>query len=193
MNRRHWEPPSKRPGNESAGYLGYYTRVHCDELFDLVDGDGVTPIVWYYRKAETLLRRIYEEKPSWQRQKLKPSENRTLRDLIGWANGGVYVIWKADRLIEPKFPIKLTRLGRDESGDHDFTFDRERFDHWLREGLAQPPVAGVKLLDAEASAYVTVENWLRAPWVRRDDEAEIDALVRDLAAIIRRPVSVEAA
>lgn len=192
MTRRRqvWLPPAPRPDNESAGYLGYYARTHCDLHFDLVDGDGSVPVVWYYRKSETMVRRVFEEKPSHQRQALHPSEDRVLRDLAAtWArNGGVWVIWRAERLARPEFPITVQRLAVDRSGDRKYTYEsKDEFDDFLLAGLAEPPVPlQVNLLDPDRDSYSVVLDWLRNPYTHTGNEGEIDDLVTQFADAIRR-------
>lgn len=127
-------PPVERP-SEAAGYLGYYTRVHLGTTFDLVDIDGTSPPVWMYRKAATLTRRVIEEKPN--NQAIHPSQQRCLRAWAAEDPGmAVYVLWHAERLITPMFPIRLTRLEADPRDDRVKQFLRTEFDSWLLDGLA---------------------------------------------------------
>jgi hypothetical protein len=130
VTTEQWLPPSRRPDNEAAGWLGYYCRCHLPRVFDLVDADGVVPVVWHYLKAETHTYRLFEEKPSGQ--VLHPSQERTFRHLVAGLGLSVYVIHNAEWLGVPRFPIEVTRLG---SPDQHRTFGRPQFDNWMRDGL----------------------------------------------------------
>lgn len=147
---------------ETAGYLGYYTKIHLDPVFDIMDGDGCWPAVWIYRKDKTGALRFFEEKPRTDVQRIKESERRILRHLAGIDGISCYVIWEADRLAEepPSFPIELTRLAPDPSGDQRRALDRPSFDRWLVRGL--PPVEGLLAMPYEPPAdwSGTREGWL---------------------------------
>jgi hypothetical protein len=128
-----WLPPRKRPANESAGYLGYYCRMWLPEVFDLVDVDGSSPVVWHYWKAATRVHRMFEEKPDGQT--LHGSQERTFRGLVRDKGIEVYVIHDADWLKIPLFPLRITRLGPFIGGDVTVSADRESFDRWMTAGL----------------------------------------------------------
>ena len=138
-----WLPPN-RPSNESAGYLGWYTRTHLPVEFDLVDWDGTgDPVVWFWWKQRNRTFRIVEEKPLKGNWRLHSSEERILRDPLvaavdllikeemvsDWS--GVYVLQGADQLIEAKFPVSVIRLGRTPSDDKGRIMEQSDFDEWL--------------------------------------------------------------
>jgi hypothetical protein len=138
--------PPDRPKNESAGWVGYYAKTHLPRQFDLVDWDG-TPW-WFYWRAATRTYRFIEEKPSYHEQALRDSEQRVFPILlglvkaaiqIGIVNGksGVYVLWDADRLREPNFPVMLERLGPGRAGTR--KMDRTDFDEWLQDMPRRKP------------------------------------------------------
>lgn len=132
-----WLPPANLPLNQSAGYVGYYCRTFLPVQFDLVDHDSVTPTTWSYNKQSQGTFRIIEEKP--YNQELHDSQRRVFRIHaalieLGIANGlirngGVYVIHKADRLVKPEFPIKVTKIT--VNGTIVKVMERDEFDQWL--------------------------------------------------------------
>jgi hypothetical protein len=131
-----YSPPSRKPNHECAGYLGYYTRTHLPVEFDLVDLDGCWPAVWVYNKSKNGVVRVFEEKPSWDRQEHHTSESRVFREFNVFASHVQrFVIWQADRLVIPQFPIVLTRIRRNPSEDERLSFDKGSFDAWICEGL----------------------------------------------------------
>ncbi len=136
-DERIWLPPHERPPNEAAGYLGYYTRKHLPVAFDLVDCDNAWPAWWLYYQAKGRTLRVIEEKPGLQ--EMHPSQFRAyavLGTIIGLGvtagylgpRSGVYVIYRAERLVAPVFPITLER--RQPSVETQ-EMDREAFDDWL--------------------------------------------------------------
>lgn len=42
-----------------------------------------------------------------------------------------YVIWEADKLAIPEFPIRLTRVARNPSDDVTLEFTQDEFNKWL--------------------------------------------------------------
>lgn len=137
-----WSPPSSRPPNESAGYLGYYCRTFLDLHFDLVDIDGTDPVQWFYWKQATGTLRFIEEKPLEGNWQLHASQERTLRKQATLINlgiaaqvvngySGVYVIQGASQLVEPRFPITVRRMAEKPSDDETMTMDRSQFDKWM--------------------------------------------------------------
>lgn len=139
---RDVRPPSPRPVNESAGWLGFYCRRYLPTEFDLIDHDGCDPVQWLYYKSSRKILRFIEEKPMGQ--ELHPSQERVLPILArvyGAAvtageieEGRVYVIWEADRLGIPEFPISVTRIGSHGYADSTVTMDQWLFDDWLLLG-----------------------------------------------------------
>jgi hypothetical protein len=132
-----WLPPSERPWNETAGYLGYYTRTHLPTVFDLVDCDGASPPFWLYYQDTGRTFRLIEEKPNGQ--DIHKSQIRVFGVVasllaLGIAQGlcssksGVYVIHDAEQLVEPRFPLKVERRFPDRTSR---MMTREHFDRWL--------------------------------------------------------------
>jgi hypothetical protein len=137
-------PPS-RPNNETAGWLGYYCKSHLPAEFDLVDIDGSDPTCWLYFKSALKIFRVIEEKPNGQ--DIHPSQNRcyeVILDLIDAGikagkihpSSGVYIIWNAQQLRVPIFPISVMRIGIVGLVWKEVRLTREQFDCWLRRGLS---------------------------------------------------------
>jgi hypothetical protein len=154
-----WLPPRNRPANESAGYLGFYCRVHLPAVFDLVDWDGSDPLVWHYWKAQTRTYRIFEEKPSGQQ--LHDSQNRTLRWFVWRFHIGVYVIHDAQRLTVPSFPIEIAQLGAYPRDDRKCSFERIHFDKWMVDGLVS-----LESIEDVEDQHLIDEAQLDADWAR---------------------------
>ena len=137
MIEPRWRPPASRPLNESAGYLGYYCRTFLPFVFDIVNDDNCWPAVWFYRKREARppLARIIEEK--LENQELRESEWGVYglwADLLDdgvvagkiHPDSGIYIIWDAERLAVPTFPIRVQRY-RGECN----AMEKLAFDAWL--------------------------------------------------------------
>jgi hypothetical protein len=137
--RPKWLPPRRRPRNESAGYFGYYCRMFLGEVFDIVDADGAWPAVFFYRKSATGEFRIYEEKPTGQL--IHGSQERTSRRMVRELGVKIYVLWAAEKLVNPEtaFPIRVQRLGSFPDKDVIREMDRQTFDHWVISGLELRP------------------------------------------------------
>ncbi len=139
-------PPRVRPNNESAGYLGYYTRAHLPVVFDLVDVDGTSPVVWLYFKSASHTLRFIEEKPHGQ--ELHPSQERALRYLTTLPGCSVYSLYDAQRLSIPQFPIRVVRLSGQPVTDRSRDMSRDEFNEWMTNGIVAPMLTAWKRLVA---------------------------------------------
>lgn len=132
-------PPPPFVANQSAGYLGYYCRQHLPVTFDLVNLDGTWPAIWLGWKGTTRTFRLFEEK--LEGQSVHPSQWRVFcrfLELIALGvnsgvyhdQSGVFVIYDAQQLEKPEFPIRIARvISHGKSKERSFT--REQFDEWL--------------------------------------------------------------
>jgi hypothetical protein len=132
------QPPRRKPPNEAAGYLGYYARAHLPTVFDLVDCDGGWPPVWLYYQARGRTLRVVEEKPFGQ--EVHQSQRRSFAAFgsvlaIGMRTGaftsdsGVFVLYDAERLVVPEFPVEMQRWAPNRTNR--IAVNREQFDAWL--------------------------------------------------------------
>jgi hypothetical protein len=145
-----YTPPHKKDLHETGGYVGYYTRRWLKPVFDIVDVDGTWPALWIYRKAQTRVVRMLEEKPFGQL--LHESQSRILSAL---AVRGIecWVVWDAQKLadedIDSAFPMRMLRVMANDADSYEVNVSRDQFDVWLCEGASSSLPAGPPMYECE--------------------------------------------
>ena len=133
------KPPPPYDPNQSTGWFGYYCGTYLrPSRFTITNIDGSNPGVWLYRKRQTGRKRVIEESLTGQKLTKRQSEQEIIyRELIKDTRGewAVYVLWEAERLRIPNFPIRVTRLGATADQDATRTYSRPEFDAWVQNGL----------------------------------------------------------